>query len=181
MCTEKCHSHTLLIILLTFRRKSWLLRYGDLNEFLAFFPAVKLLTFRQSKKWSNFSAMIAVSPASSPPYSCNALATELLNTYVRATHAYFNYTVVQILHPTIDHKHSIYLSSQVHSHFREVSQVEMLKLQFGNESQPTVWPVALIQLHQVTPRNVLSSALYNFSIIIKLQTILDLPTVFSCC
>ena len=65
---------------ITFNRKSLADLYGCLNAFLCLFPALKLLTFRQSNSLSNISTKRAVSAILSPPVSLSALLTESLKT-----------------------------------------------------------------------------------------------------
>lgn len=64
----------------TFSRKSLPDLYGCLNGFLCRFPALKLLTFKQSKNLSNISTKSAVSETSSPPVNLRPLPTDSLRT-----------------------------------------------------------------------------------------------------
>ncbi len=68
-------------VLLTLNRKS-VERHGSWKAFLARFPAVKLVTFKQSKNLSIIWTNLAVSVTSGFPVSKRAFATELLRTYI---------------------------------------------------------------------------------------------------
>ena len=70
---------SLLTTVPTLKRKSFG-RHGSWNSFLACFPAVKLMTFRQSNSLSIISTNLAVSMTSGLCVSTRALATELLST-----------------------------------------------------------------------------------------------------
>ena len=80
------------------------------------------------------------------------VCTQTCTWYVQCAYTMYVYGICSIIcmytHVLIQLSH---LSSQIHSHLREGSQVDMLELQLGDKGQTTLTPVLVVQVTQVPP------------------------------